>query len=334
MDVLPVPPRGRRALLVGFAGQQGRENAEIVARYATVVGGVDIDPGAQELAERMAMPFFPTVADAVVGVDFDVAVVTVPHHAHFEVCIEVLNAGKHIIKEKPFAVSETDARKIAELARERGLAVFTLVQRRFNPSFDFAEQNLYRIGTPYWFRYDYHMSLSRPTSGWRADPRHAAGGVVLDMGYHLADVLVRFFPEPSCVRSTFHYAHEQMRERGLEDLATISFGFDVENFSGTMTVSRHSHQKSEELVVLGTAGILSATPKETTIHSLGGDALGSAEISRSKNIMIDQMWHYYLRHLDDPEARDQHLTDQLAAVRLVDSIYDVAPMTPASPVAS
>lgn len=324
----PTPCRPAGWYWSASPGNKGRENADVVSRYATVVGGVDVDPAARELAEQMNIPFFATVAEAVTSVHFDVAVVTVPHDAHFEVCVDLLHAGKHIIKEKPFAVSEIDARKIAELAHERERAVFTLVQRRFNPAFDFAEQNLYRIGRPYWFRYDYHMNLSRPTSGWRADARHAAGGVVRDMGYHLADVLVRFFPEPSRVRSTFHYCHEQMRERRLEDLASISFDFDVENFSGVMAVSRHSHHKSEELVVLGTEGVLTATPKEATLHSLGGESLGSTEIGRSKSIMTDQMWHHYLGSLDDQTARQRHVADQLAAVRLIDRIYDTTPVTP------
>ena len=129
------------------------------------------------------------------------------------------------------------------------------------------------------------------------------------------------------MRSTFLYCHDRMRERRLEDLASVAFDFDEENFSGAMTVSRHSHDKSEELVVLGSEGILRITPKEAALYSLGGDSLGSAQISHPKSIMTDQMYNHYLNHLDDPHIRQQHLADQLAAVRLVDRVYDAALVT-------
>ncbi|WP_028934499.1 Gfo/Idh/MocA family protein [Pseudonocardia spinosispora] len=324
MDMLFVPSGDPRAILIGFAGQQGRENIATVAKYSTVVGGVDTNPAAQQVAAEMGFPFFDRVEAAVAAVDFDVAIVTVPHQVHFEVCEELLRSSKHVIKEKPFAVNENSAQKLVELAVEQQLSIFTLVQRQFSPAFEFAEKNIYRIGRPYWFSYDYHMNLGSPTSGWRANTALASGGVVLDMGYHLVDVISRLFPEPSEVDSTFLYCYEHMRQGRLEDMANIRFRFDVENFAGEMTVSRHSHEKSERLVVHGSGGILTVTPHEAALYSLGGEQLGYAKIGHPKNIMVDQMYKYYFDHLDEPEARSRHLTEQLAAVRLIDRIYDRA----------
>ncbi|WP_461296704.1 Gfo/Idh/MocA family protein [Streptomyces harbinensis] len=314
-------PARPRTLLVGFAGQQGREYLPVLRTCADIAGGVDSAPGAGDIARTLGFPHFGSVAEAVARVRFDTAVVTVPHHAHFAVCEELLRHGKHVIKEKPFAVTEAQAHRLAALARRSDRSVYTLLQRNFDPVFGFARRHLERLGEPYWFSYDYHLNLPRPTSGWRARPDTALGGVLLDMGYHLIDVLAGMFPPPARVDAVFTYRYPEMRDYRLEDLVSLLYGYSAPSLAGSLRISRHHYEKTERLSVLGTRGTLTLEPGEATLTP--ARSAGPLRFVRrgTKGDTVRTMLASYLRRLEDRAFREAHLARQLATVRTIDGVY-------------
>ncbi|MEV6433685.1 MULTISPECIES: Gfo/Idh/MocA family protein [Streptomyces] len=315
-----VRPRPR-VLVVGFAGHQGKEYLPVVQENAELVGGVDPAPAASSLAEKWGFPHYDALGEALEKVEFDVAVVTVPHSDHFPVCVKLLAHGRHVIKEKPFAVTEQEARQLVSLAQRADRSVFTLLQRNFHPAFQFAQENLARIGQPYWFSYDYHLNLAHPTTGWRALREQAMGGVLLDMGYHLIDVLCGMFPEPPRVHSAFVHQYQEMRDRRLEDLVSLMCGYSSTGLTGSLRISRHSHEKIEHLCVLGTEGALNVDAGVATLHAVGGLLLERHTWEGAKIDAVRSMIAHHLEHLDDRYYRQNHLQRQLAAVRTIDGIY-------------
>ncbi|MEU4205170.1 Gfo/Idh/MocA family oxidoreductase [Streptomyces sp. NPDC039022] len=307
--------------MIGFAGHQGQEYLPIVRRHTDIAGGVDPSGDAAALARQWDFPLYGSLDEALRSADFDTAVVTVPHHAHFAICCDLLRAGKHVLKEKPFAVTEAQARELVKLVDDADRSAFTLVQRGFNPVFAFAREQLAEIGRPYWFSYDYHLNLPTPTSGWRATSDLALGGVLLDMGYHLLDVLSGLFPAPAEVRSTFLHRYEEMRERRLEDLASVQFSYPGLDFAGSLRISRHNLEKVEKLTILGTEGALNVTPTEAALHSPDGDVAYRLVSEQPKGTAVNAMFAHYFRHLDDRDYRTTHVRRQLSAVRLLDRIY-------------
>ena len=312
-----------RVLLVGFAGNQGKEYLPIVRDSADIAGGVDPAPAASSLADEWGFPHYDVLGEALEKVDFDAAVVTVPHSEHFAVCAMLLSHDRHVIKEKPFAVTEQEARQLIHLAQRADRSVFTLLQRNFNPVFQFARENLARIGKPYWFSYDYHFNLAHPTTGWRASREHAMGGVLLDMGYHLIDVLSGMFPEPEPprVHSAFVYHYQEMRDRRLEDLVSLMWSYPSTGLAGSLRISRHNHEKIEHLCVLGTEGALNVAPRVATLHSIGGLPLERCTWEGPKADATRSMITHHLGHLDDRRYRQDHLQRQLTTVRTIDGIY-------------
>ncbi|MEV6075829.1 MULTISPECIES: Gfo/Idh/MocA family protein [unclassified Streptomyces] len=307
--------------MVGFAGHQGKEYLPIVRESAEIIGGVDPAPTASSLAGEWGFPHVDFLSEALEKFDFDAAVVTVPHSEHFPVCAELLAHGRHVIKEKPFAVTEQEARQLISLAQRADRSVFTLLQRNFDPVFQFARKNLARIGEPYWFSYDYHFNLAHPTTGWRASSEKARGGVLLDMGYHLIDVLSGMFPEPSRVHSAFVHQYQEMRDRRLEDLVSLMCSYPSTGLAGSLRISRHNHEKIEHLCVLGTEGALNVAPGVATLHSVGGLPLERFSWEGPKLDAVRSMIAHHLGHLDDRYYRQDHLQRQLASVRTIDGIY-------------
>ncbi|WP_172386786.1 Gfo/Idh/MocA family protein [Streptomyces sp. MNP-20] len=317
-----MPPRPR-VLVVGFAGHQGKEYLPVVRELADVVGGVDPAPAASSLADEWRFPHFDLLGDALENVDFDAAVVTVPHSEHFPVCTKLLAHGRHVIKEKPFAVTEQEARQLIHLAQRADRSVFTLLQRNFNPVFQFAQEHLARIGEPYWFSYDYHLNLAHPTTGWRASRDQAMGGVLLDMGYHLIDVISGMFPEPEPprVHAAFVHHYPEMRDRRLEDLVSLMCSYPSTGLAGSLRISRHHYEKIEHLCVLGTEGALNVAPRGAILHSIGGLPLERHTWDGPKTDTVRSMISHHLAHLDDRYYRQDHLQRQLTAVRTIDGIY-------------
>lgn len=310
-----------RVLVIGFAGHQGKEYLPILRESADVVGGVDPAPAASSLADAWNFPHYDALDMALAKVDFDAAVVTVPHSEHFSICMELLAHGRHIIKEKPFAVTEREARQLIDLAQRADRSVFTLLQRNFNPVFRFARENLARIGRPYWFSYDYHLNLAHPTTGWRASSEQAMGGVLLDMGYHLIDVLSGMFPEPSQAHSAFVHHYQEMRDRRLEDLVSLMLSYPSTRLVGSLRISRHNYEKVEHLCVLGTEGALDVTPGVAVLHSTGGVPLDGCTWEGPRTAAAHSMIAHHLNHLNDRHCRQDHFQRQLLSVRTIDGIY-------------
>ncbi|NUK30274.1 Gfo/Idh/MocA family oxidoreductase [Parageobacillus sp. VR-IP] len=89
-----------------------------------VVACADIDiEKAQKKAEEYNVPKACTVEELLADEEIEIVVnLTVPK-AHAEVCLQALNAGKHIYVEKPLAITREEGKKILELARKKGLRV-------------------------------------------------------------------------------------------------------------------------------------------------------------------------------------------------------------------
>ncbi|MFI9627935.1 Gfo/Idh/MocA family protein [Streptomyces sp. NPDC052042] len=323
--VLPNARPRCRALVIGFAGHQGQEYLPIIQRHSDIVGGVDPSDSAGRIAQQWGFARYESLDQALCATDFEVAVVTVPHSEHFTICCALLRAGKHVLKEKPFAVTEAQARELAKRVADADRSVYTLVQRGFNPVFGFAREHLSEIGKPYWFSYDYHLNLSSPTSGWRATADAAMGGVLLDMGYHLLDVLSGLFPAPAEVRSAFLHRYEEMRERRLEDLASVHFVYPEGDFAGSLRISRHNLERVEKLTILGTEGALNVTPRQAALHSPDGEVAYRLVSEQPKNTTVNAMFTHYFRNLDNRDYRASHIQRQRAAVQLLDRIYNEQP---------
>lgn len=128
------------------------------------------------------------VSAADVPVDFDIALVCVPHTMHAKITLPLLNSGKVVIKEKPLATSIEEANLYNE-----NMNLFTIVQKQFNPMFIKGKEKIESIGRIYNYNYSYNLPFAEMTKGWRANFDISQGGVLLDMGYHVLDILLTYF---------------------------------------------------------------------------------------------------------------------------------------------
>lgn len=130
--------------------------------------------------------------------EVDVVYVATPHTAHLEVALAALEAGKHVLVEKPLGVSAAEAQKIADAARSRGLFAAEALWTAFLPSYDVARQLIRggHLGELTAVVGDYGECL--PSSHRAHDPA-LAGGPLLDLGVYLLALATDILGEPERV---------------------------------------------------------------------------------------------------------------------------------------
>lgn len=136
-------------------------------------------------AEHGIATAFGSYAAAVEHPDVDIVYIAAPHTEHAALAELAIGAGKHILVEKPFAVTASEAERIAGAAREAGVFAMEAMWTRFHPWVDVADQLLVdgALG---------ELRLISAEIGRRfpVDPRSRlydpalAGGALLDMGVY------------------------------------------------------------------------------------------------------------------------------------------------------
>ncbi|MDD4139097.1 MAG: Gfo/Idh/MocA family oxidoreductase [Eubacteriales bacterium] len=128
--------------------------------------------------------------------DVDVIDICTPNHLHREMILKAAAAGKHIYCDKPLAISGSEASEIVAAVQGKGLVHQVAFNLRFLPATMRARQLIDegRIGRILGFRAVYlHAGSVDPQkpAGWKLDPSVSGGGVLVDMGSHILD-LVRY----------------------------------------------------------------------------------------------------------------------------------------------
>ncbi len=119
---------------VGLIGEQHAETYHDYARSELVLVHDLNGDRAKKVAERFGCRA-TTHIDDVANSDAQVVSVATPDHLHFEATMKMLEAGKHVVVEKPLATVTNEAQAMVALAHQKGLKLTINLGNRWNPSF-------------------------------------------------------------------------------------------------------------------------------------------------------------------------------------------------------
>ncbi|SFV02423.1 oxidoreductase [Alicyclobacillus macrosporangiidus] len=153
--------------------------------------------------------------------DVDVVVVANPHPLHFETARRALEAGKHVVVEKPFTMRTEEADELIRLAEARGRLLTVFQNRRWDGDFLTVKRLLTsgEIGEVY--TYEAHYDRYRPQVADRWQERAGTGGTLYNLGPHLVDQALHLFGRPQCV-----WADVGAQRGGAEDYFHIVLGYE------------------------------------------------------------------------------------------------------------
>ena len=183
-----------RAGILGF-GYMGAVHAQKIAATdgIKVTCAHDIDLAKKAEAEQAGLEFFADRSEFLAQADLDVVVIATPNQFHRDFSVEALEAGKHVICEKPVTMNTAELDDIIA-AQEKSGKIFTIHQnRRWDQDYLMLKE-IIESG-----------SLGRPVAvesrvlgergivfGWRADPEYG-GGMLYDWGVHQVDQILQLF---------------------------------------------------------------------------------------------------------------------------------------------
>jgi predicted dehydrogenase len=131
----------------------------------------------------------------------ELVVITTPNETHFPYAKQALEAGKHVILEKPFANNTVEAKRLVDIARNSGKILSVYQNRRYVSDYRTIKQILEKnlLGDLHEFEAHYNRyRIEERPQAWREKPEPGSG-ILFDLGAHLIDQALSLFGNPQFV---------------------------------------------------------------------------------------------------------------------------------------
>jgi len=143
--------------------------------------------------------------DALLTEDIDLVVISTPNQHHFDMAKSAMEAGKHVIVEKPLATSSTEAEKLCEIAKDHNVLLSVYQNRRLDGDF-LTVKHLIETGRlgeilDYEVHYD-RFIRKNSTKVWKSSGGKGVN-ILYDLGVHIIDQAYTLFGLPTEVYADF-----------------------------------------------------------------------------------------------------------------------------------
>jgi predicted dehydrogenase len=179
-------------------------------------------------------------------------VVTTPSGTHFEIARQILEAERNVVVDKPACATAAQIAELMEVARARGVLLAPFHNRRWDSDFQTIQKLLHEgsLGRVVAFasRFDRWRPGQATARLWKEDPAQG-GGVLLDLGTHLADQALALFNKPESVSA------DVVRERdgeGANDAFTVRLHYP--GLTVTLGANSLSYPAGPRFHIRGTKG--------------------------------------------------------------------------------
>jgi predicted dehydrogenase len=187
------------------AGGIGRVHAQGAADAGCPVSvfcDSDLDK-AREAADPWDAEVVGSVDELLAREDVSRVVLAVPNGLHMDLCIQVLQAGKDVLLEKPMALSEAQCSAILEAHRQTSAILQVGFVCRFAATSQVARRVIEQgdLGEIYHAKAVMLRRRGIPGLGrWFTTKAHSGGGVLIDLGPHLTDLVLHLIGRPAVER--------------------------------------------------------------------------------------------------------------------------------------
>lgn len=247
-----------RFALVG-CGQIGPRHAAQMARLGELVAVCDTDP---QKADSLALKYGCLALyslDALLELNekIDLISICTPNYLHAEQSITCLNAGFHVICEKPMTISSADAAKVNEVVRATGKKFFVVKQNRYNPPVACVKELLDRqaLGSVQFFQVNcfWNRTASYYDSDWKGK-KALDGGILFTQFSHFIDLLIWFLGEAATARTSLNNwilgEKIEFEDTGGSLVRMKSFAFGTIQF----TINSYAKNMEGSITLFGSKG--------------------------------------------------------------------------------
>ena len=240
------------------------ENAE-----AVIHGYYDVNQErAQQLAERYGGKTYCSYEELLEDPQIDAVSVCAANSAHAEITIKALESGKHVLCEKPMAVTYAECKEMVRAAQKSGKYLMIGQNQRLTKTHVKAKEMIDegKIGKVLTFRTTFGhggpemWSIDRGKGTWFFNRKKAVMGVMADLGIHKTD-LIQFLPSQRVVETTAKLLTLDKVDACGNRIGVDDNAFCIYKMSGgavgTMTASwTYYGSEDNSTIIYGTEGIL------------------------------------------------------------------------------
>ncbi|WEG14685.1 Gfo/Idh/MocA family oxidoreductase [Pullulanibacillus sp. KACC 23026] len=125
--------------------------------------------------------------------ELDAVVICSPHMLHYQQAKDAIKSGLHVLLEKPMVCSSAECRELIKLASDHGIILQVSYQRHFHPEFQYIRECVQNglIGKLTTVNASLYQDWNTLTANtWRQNPSLSGGGMLMDSGSHIIDVLL------------------------------------------------------------------------------------------------------------------------------------------------
>ena len=221
---------------------------------------------AEDMAAKYGGKAYDTADELLANPEIDAVSVCAANNAHAELTVKALRAGKHVLCEKPMAISLADCEEMVKVAHEEGKILMIGQNQRLTKAHELAKKMIAdgEIGRVITFRTAFGhggpetWSITPGKNTWFFDKTKAAMGAMADLGIHKTD-LIQFLLGENVVRTTAKLSTLDKRGAdgnliGVDDNAICIYEM-ADGVIGTMT-ARWTYYAAEanSTVIYGTEG--------------------------------------------------------------------------------
>jgi predicted dehydrogenase len=319
-------------LAIVGCGLIGRKRAAALGSHQLVACADAVPALAEKLAaEHPGCAAFDEYRRAVEHPGVEAVIVSTTNNVLTPAALAAVEAGKHVLVEKPAARNATEIRALLAAAERQGVTVKVGFNHRFHPSFQKAREifDAGDLGDLLYIRARYgHGGRLGYEREWRADPAIAGGGEMLDQGVHLIDLARWFLGDFADVSGHIatYYWQMPVEDNGFALLKTAKGQVAWLHASCTEWKNLFSFEifgRVGKLQIDGLGGSY-GTERLTFYRML--PELGPPETTAWEYPRGDQSWQVELDHwVDCIEHRRRpsgSLEDALAALEIVERLYE------------
>ena len=220
----------KTGLAISGYGGMGGWHTRLAARIEEMelLGVYDIKPERNALAVENGLYAYESLEALLADERVDVVTVAIPNHIHKDMCIRAMRAGKHVVCEKPVALSSQELQEMIDVSKECGV-IFTVHQnRRWDEDWRTVKYMYDHNTLGKTFRIESRVHGSRGIPGdWR-NQKECGGGMVLDWGVHLLDQIMQMVDKKIVsIYATLSYVTNENCDDGFTVTITFEDGLVV-----------------------------------------------------------------------------------------------------------
>lgn len=326
-------------------GQIAGRHVEQIKNNGQLVAVCDIIPEKADSFSKnfSATPYYHIDDLLRKEIEIDVVVVCTPNGLHAEHSIKSLQANKHVLCEKPMAITTPDARRMIDAEKQTGKKLFVVKQNRFNPPVVFLKKLVDEKKLGKIFSFQLNCFWNRPEAyyqnTWKGT-KDLDGGTLFTQFSHFIDLLYWLSGDVASVHGTrnnfLHKNSIEFEDTGVAfmqmkngSIGTINYTINsnAKNMEGSLTLFgekgtvKIGGQYLNELEYFSVEGALAPDlPKGNPANQYG-----YYEGSMSNH---HKVYEHLIKALDDPSYNFINSEETLKTIEIIEKIYKASPLPP------